>query len=295
MNDILQKGVIAKVEVKYWPGLYYTSSKEIFEGEDISLGCGVVSQWPPEFKKKLSSLRTNIPRHLRDFSYTTQWGLFLPNSAYQGWVLGHNDFVSRLFVQRDIVVNNYEKIVEFNTTQSQIVARLLWKKNLKHPGSPSPKFYAHIADKVLRTIPDKNTLYHSFDVQVEMKIVPTLLHNQLTVDEIKDIVSVARDAENRQYLEDVIRRQFNERLIECCSRVVQTYDRKKRLTTMSIQGLWNRICSLQALNVLNLPEFDEKIEAVQEKINAVKDGKRDDRAIYLSVLDLIGVGRDKIP
>ncbi|MEO9029385.1 MAG: hypothetical protein ABI413_11290 [Ktedonobacteraceae bacterium] len=128
----MKDGFIVEIKVKHWRArkkltLYELGIKpqdaetaEVYE-QLISLGTNVLL--PPQTLKDLESIERQARLHLKNCSFETPFGRFIPWSAYNDWKSGNEAYKQRFFDMRDLVVSEYANLIDELLTQYEVIAK----------------------------------------------------------------------------------------------------------------------------------------------------------------------------
>lgn len=188
-NVFLQDGVIISLEIKRWRGKNKLEQDELGLQQDASqaydnfmkkyVTLGFKNLFPKDILEKISSVEVRARKNLKEYSYESPWGRFVPLTAYERWKENNEKMQEEFFKIRDEIVDNYDEIVERVKSDYIPLAGTVYKRENNIPLSKQteiPKsFINDFLTNILDQIPSPEEIKESFIYEINLSSLPDLI------------------------------------------------------------------------------------------------------------------------
>lgn len=178
---LMEKGVIVNISFSGWCGwsslnpqeLGIIASSEEFDGwMRKNMRLGVKRILPNELEREITRIKFKISQNLKNNSYNTSWGSFVPYNCFEDWLTNHEKYVdlykkigSRFADQRDTIIN-------YVNTEYEVLGRNLWKNVYGKNSDPTDSWMHNFLEQMLKKIPDAEKLIGSYKVKTTFFKIP---------------------------------------------------------------------------------------------------------------------------
>ena len=188
-NVFLQDGVIIDLQIKRWRGKNKLDESELglqqntnpdyndFMNKYVSLG--YKNLFPKDILERISSIEVRSRKNLKEFSYESPWGRFVPLTAYDQWKEGNEKLQEDFFNIRDEIVRDYANIIERVKKDYLPLAGTVYKRinnySINQVKEVPREFVRDFLQGILDQIPTPEEIRESFIFEVMISSLPDLV------------------------------------------------------------------------------------------------------------------------
>ena len=188
-NVFLQDGVIIDLQIKRWRGknkldeselgLQQNSNPDYNEFMKKYVSLGSKNLFPKDVLERISSIEVRSRKNLKELSYESPWGRFVPLTAYDQWKEGNEKLQEDFFDIRDEIVRDYSKIVERVKKDYLPLAGTVYKRinnyAIDQVREVPKDFVQDFLQGILDQIPTAEEIRESFIFEVIISALPDLV------------------------------------------------------------------------------------------------------------------------
>lgn len=194
----MSQGVVVRISINRWRGtapikmedlgLKVTNeSSKSFMDKYIRLGKEILM--PHEVESQLSSIESLARKVLRDYSFQTVWGNFVPFSAFDEWELENEKVKQRFMGISAYIGQEYNNIINTIRENYKVMAHDVWSRLYPGQGSATSAFVEKFCDDIIAKVPSRQAIISSFNYETIFFSIPmpsVLENNLLEADKIKE-------------------------------------------------------------------------------------------------------------
>lgn len=324
---LMTQGVIVKLSLSYWRAKAPLKAEELglkFQGNDVLsfmqkyVNLGSESLLPPEIISDITFVENKARENLREHSFDTIWGRFIPYTAFAEWQ--DNDKVIR--EDFDTVAHNlcdkYDSILLIVKDEYKKMAKDVWHRLYPDKGEPTLSFVEEFISKIINKIPSKNKIFNSFRYEtIYFSIpLPSLIENDVfKAEEIKNKKEISKfnielEKETKKRIsEEYIKRKqeyidgFLETTVssmrkyvsDLCDGIIQSIlkkDNKKDVTKTQRDKIKSLIKKVKLLNFHNDIEVNKMLKDLETEIDKFK-GDRNKNIIVEKLQKIVDLSNEE--
>lgn len=300
---LMRKGLIAKLNVGYWKGFTRLDYDELgitFDNEEITkfmneyISLGTIQLLPAHVTKEIDGALKRVKTLLRQYSYHTVWGRFIPWTALNDWEKEFKTCQDEFKVLVETFGEKYEEIVSDVASEYKKLAKDSWKRLYPSDlADPTDAFITNFVNKVICKIPPKEEIIAQFrfDVVYSIILMPSIVENN--IEKAKDIQrnSEKRDFEielekrlkakvAEQYLQE--RKKYidgflqttvgalRKNVVKMCDEILSSLATKQKLTASTAKKTRLLIDKVKHLNFYDDKEIASLLKEVEFELDKFK-------------------------
>jgi len=213
--SLMRRGVIVKLTVARWRATSQLTPEMLglkFIDDDVSkfakkyLQLGTQRLFPKDVSKDLAALEAKARRNLAEFSFETEWGYFVPFTAFEAWSIANYETNQQYTEATKKIGSEYNNIIMRVKEEYKELARDVWARLYPdNKNGVTESFIESFSNKVIAQIPPVEKLISSFSYSSTYYAVPMLSF-------IDTIIAKTDDIEDR--LERNIRQQISKEYMD---------------------------------------------------------------------------------
>ena len=328
---LMSQGVIVKLSVSRWRasasltheelGLQFASKDGIdFMSKYISLGSEKLL--PPEVLREIEAIERRARFALREHSFDTVWGWFVPYTAYESWEKENEEVRKDFFLASEKLGEKYKELIVLVKEEYRKLGEDVWHR--MHPndtGKASESFLEDFVNKIVMKIPSKSEILSSFkyDVTYFNIPMPSIIEENITRArqeeinrEMKEYESNLEKNTKQKIANEYIKRKqelidnflqatvvsIRRYVSELCDSVLQAMainSQKGDITKQQRDKIKKMIGKVKMLNFHNDDEIKQSISDLESEIDKFK-GERDKNVIVEKLQHIVDMGtKDFLP
>ena len=292
---LMCQGVIVKLTIKQWSGVAKLEPEDLgltnvdqstFEFQKKYINLGSEKIVPPKYLRDIKCVVARAKNNLKDHSFQTIWGDFVPISAFLNWE-EQNIEIKKDFKEAVCRLgDNYDSIIMDIRKDYRNMAIDVWHRLHPNKGNPTEAFIQEYVNKQVFKIPDVTDLIMNFDYKDSYFTIslPGIVEKQTTM--------MQEEIKKQELLEDK-----TEREIEAQRRIQEIFVEKRKEmmdsflkdTVFSLRKHIGEICDEVLLSISKNEnkinkKHQNKIMSMLEKIetlNFCHDTKIEDMLVDL--------------
>lgn len=188
-NVFLQDGVIIDLVIKRWRGknkldesemgLQQSSNNDYSNFMNKYVTLGSKNLFPKDVLEKISSIEVRTRKNLKEYSYESPWGRFVPLTAYDKWKENNEKFKEEFFKMRDEIVDDYPNIISTVKEDYKPLAGSVYKRinglPIDQPTAIPSDFIQEFLQSIIDQIPSPDEIKESFIFEVNLSSLPDLV------------------------------------------------------------------------------------------------------------------------
>ena len=200
-NVFLQDGVIVTLEIKRWRGKNKLDESELglqqndnsdyndFMNKYVTLGSK--NLFPKDILEKISSIEVRARKNLKEYSYESPWGRFVPLTAYDKWKDNNEKLQEEFFTIRDEIVRDYDVIIGQVKSDYMPLAGTVYKRingvSIGAMVQVPKEFVQGFLQEILDQIPSPEEIKDSFIYESNLSSLPDLVTGMEGISDISDL------------------------------------------------------------------------------------------------------------
>lgn len=326
---LMHQGVIVKLSVTRWRAskkLTYQNLGLCFADEQsrefaekyVKLGSQTL--FPVEVLKEISTVENRARHTLKEYSYDTVWGKFVPYSAFDAWeeqnAIVRNDFMD----QARIIGEKYNEMIEAVRREYENMARDVWKRLYPESNEGAPdSFVSNFVSNTIDDIPSREEIIASFKYDASYLIIPMPSFIEADIARAKEI---RLDSEMKDFQTD-LEKSTKERIAneyvskktelidgfltstvtsmrkyvgDLCESVLTSIGKKSQMNDVSLKylkKLKKMMDKVRLLNFHNDKEISDLLNGLEKEIDKFK-GERNKDAIVDKLAEIVDVATKEI-
>ena len=324
---LMSQGLIIKLSVHRWGatssinfhdlGLkFIDDDSKDFMKKYINLGSQKLL--PPEELRKIRAIDGKARNNLKNHSFNTVWGRFVPVTAFDSWK-EENDKIHREFIEcAKSIGRRYNSIVESVKADYRNLARDVWARlypNNKEDVNDS--FVEHFVEEIINKIPTREDLVASFKYNVVYISIPmpSVIENDIakaqetkrksemavfkqelekrTQERIADEYIKKKEELIDDFLESTVS-SMRKYVSDLCDNVLQSIARGKKsghVNKNHINKLRHMVKKIRLLNFYDDIEIQANLDDLDQEIHKFKD-ERDNGLIVNTLEKIVKIGSE---
>jgi len=252
---LMQKGLVVDLKIKKWSGTTklnaddlgltnYDESTKAFQEKYINLGQERL--FPPEALSNINYIASRGRKNLRDHSFETLWGNFVPIDAFLEWEEENKNIKNDFKEAVKTLGDDYYKILQQVSDDYSKIAYDVWHRLNPNVRQPPKAFVDEYVSKQIAKIPDVVDLMMLFNYQeVYYSItLPGIMEKQITI--------VEEERQNQEFMSEKLRlrteaeRRINEIFVEKRQDMIDSFLKD---TVYSLRKYIHKICDEVLLSI----------------------------------------------
>jgi len=271
---LMSQGIIVRLSLSRWRGtaplkadelgLRYNDNDSInFMRNYVVLGHEKLL--PPKIKQELNSIEANARLNLKEYSFDTVWGKFIPYSAFDAWE-AENNKIKESYIRASISISEkYDEIIQTIKEEYRKMAKDVWIRLYHNQGNPTESFVENFISNIIAKIPSRTDLVASFKYDMTYFIIPM---PSMIAENITRASGIARDRENKE-IENNIQNNTKARISE------EYFKRKQELIdsflNATVSNLRTHISELCEEVLMSIRQKAENNDIGKTQLNRIKD------------------------
>ena len=192
---LMSQGVIVKISMSWWRataplraeelGLKFVD-KDAFSFMKKYVRLGTESLLPPEVISEIKHIESKARENLKEHSFNTVWGKFVPYTAFAEWQ-DANNLIKEDFLQAGKnLCDKYDSIVDIVRLEYRKMAKDVWSR-LYTDSEPNESYIQEFVSKIISKIPSRSKIFSSFEYETTYFIIPLPSLIEENVSKAEDI------------------------------------------------------------------------------------------------------------
>jgi hypothetical protein len=305
--SLMDKGVIVKLYISRWRGVAQLDPNQFglkFNNDSVSfmkdyIVFGYERLLPSKIKKEIDAIDIKARLTLKEYSFETLWGRFVPFIAFEHWEK-ENDIIREKYLKiAKSIYDNYDDIINTIKEEYRQMAIDSWVRLYPNHGNPTESFIENYVSKIIEKIPLKNDLYTSFKYETTYFTIPTSLINKINVSKEDDGI---QDRIKKKISEEYLKRKqelidgflqetviyLRENISNTCEDIISLINKNTKNNSINKTQL-NRIRGMiMKINIFNFYddyEIKSLLSELEFEVNKLDTNR--DRLIILEKLSKI--------
>lgn len=324
--SLMTQGIIVKNAISWWRAKAPLKAEELgikFNDQDTTffmqkyVKLGTESLLPPEIISEIQYIETKSRDNLRDHSFDTIWGKFVPYTAFAEWQDADKLIKQDFFQAAQSLCDKYDAILITVAQEYRKMAKDVW--NRLYPDSqPTESFIENFVSKIINKIPSKTKIFSSFEYETTYFVIPlpSLIEENISkaenVKHQRDIknfnVELEKETKKRIQEEYIKRKQeyidgFLESTVssmrsyvaDLCESIIQSISKgvnKKDVTKSQRDRIKNIIKKVKLLNFHDDNEVNDMLKGLETEVDKFK-GERNKDIIVEKLQKLSDLSKDE--
>jgi len=301
---LMEQGVIVKLTISRWRATSRLSNEELgislsgpeheeFMSQYIKLGYEKLL--PPHILRDLTSVESRARRALKNYSFETVWGSFVPYSAFQNWKNENDDIRKEFFNLAKRIGNEYDDIVEEIRLEYTKMANNVWKRIYpSDSGDPNPSFVSSFTSRIVDKIPNREMIVSSFKYDATFLSIPLPSFIQDDINKAEDIIREGEMKAHEHQIEmrtkEIVAQEYRERkkelvdtflnstvsflrkhIAELADHIYQVLQRNENDVNLgNVKRIKRMISQIQTLNFHNDKEINTILSELDMEVSKYK-------------------------
>lgn len=219
---LMSQGVIVKLSISWWRAKAPLKAEELglkFNDKDTLsfmqkyVKFGTESLLPPEVISEILYVDQKARDNLREHSFDTIWGKFVPYTAFAEWQDNDKQIRQDFFQAAQGLCDKYEEIIAIVKNEYRKMAKDVWFR-LYNNNNPSESFVEDFVSKIINKIPSKNNIFKSFEYEVTYFVIPLPSLIEENIGKAEDIKMENENKKFNNELEKETKRRISEEYIK---------------------------------------------------------------------------------
>jgi len=323
---LMSQGIIVKVAISWWRAKAPLKAEELgikFNDQDTTsfmqkyVKLGTESLLPPEIISEIQYIETKSRDNLRDHSFDTIWGKFVPYTAFAEWQDADKLIRQDFFQAAQNLCDKYDDILITVAQEYRKMAKDVWNR-LYPDTQPTESFIENFVSKIINKIPSKTKIFSSFEYETTYFVIPlpSLIEENISkaedVKHQRDIknfnVELEKETKKRIQEEYIKRKQeyidgFLESTVssmrsyvaDLCENIIQSISKGsslKDVTKSQRDRLKNIIKKVKLLNFHDDNEVNDMLKGLETEVDKFK-GERNKDIIVEKLQKLSDLSKDE--
>lgn len=178
---LMTKGVIVKLTMSRWRGVISLQPEELgikfYNAESRKtnqqyIDFGKQKLLPPEIDKEISYIESKARNNLKQYSFNTIWGNFVPFTAFNEWESENNKIRTDFFQYSENLGLSFNSVIDTIKSAYSDVAMDVWYRLHNTKSDPPQSFVSNFIDKVLEKMPSSLDIISSFKYDTTYFTIP---------------------------------------------------------------------------------------------------------------------------
>jgi len=323
---LMSQGIIVKVAISWWRAKAPLKAEELgikFNDQDTTsfmqkyVKLGTESLLPPEIISEIQYIETKSRDNLRDHSFDTIWGKFVPYTAFAEWQDADKLIRQDFFQAAQNLCDKYDDILITVAQEYRKMAKDVWNR-LYPDTQPTESFIENFVSKIINKIPSKTKIFSSFEYETTYFVIPlpSLIEENISkaedVKHQRDIknfnVELEKETKKRIQEEYIKRKQeyidgFLESTVssmrsyvaDLCENIIQSISKgssHKDVTKSQRDRIKNIIKKVKLLNFHDDNEVNDMLKGLETEVDKFK-GERNKDIIVEKLQKLSDLSKDE--
>lgn len=321
---LMSQGIIVRLSVSRWRAKAPLSHHELglrFSDEESTsfmkkyIQLGRENLLPPSVMAEIESIESRSRQALKEFSFPTVWGYFIPYTAFSDWEIINNQ-IKQEFLDASLKIGEkYDEIIGIVKNDYKSMAKDVWLRLYPNQGEPTASFIEDFISKIVSKIPSRSDIVASFKYDVTYFIIPmpSLIEENLAkaqktrIEKENKIFENTLEQETKKRIsEEYIKRKqelidgfleatvagMRKYISELCDSVLQSLTLsapQKDMTIPQRNKIKRLIKKVEQLNFHGDKEIAELLKELDIEIDKFK-GERDKNIIVVKLQKIIEMG-----
>tara|TARA_R110000824_G_scaffold8450_3_gene38465 strand:+ start:824 stop:1909 length:1086 start_codon:yes stop_codon:yes gene_type:complete len=292
---LMTKGIIVRLKMSRWRataplrfeelGLRFDDDNAFkFMKKYVQLGSEKLL--PPEILNELNGIETKSRTNLKNHSFETIWGNFIPYTAFNNWEEIDNVCKEDYYEAAKKLSEKYDEIVAVVKQEYKILAADVWSRqnpNVEPPASFIDEFVA----KIIAKIPSQTDIVKSFKYDITYFTIPIPSIVAEDMAKAKDIAISSDKKEHSAQLEKEAQEKIAQKYLERKEELVDSF---LEATVTSMRNYVGDLCDSVIFSLNNNSKNDinknqvRKIQTMIKKVRLLNF--HDDKEINSSLNEL---------
>ena len=270
---LMKKGLLVRLEISSWEGIASLDFEELgiqFDSQDVSefakeyIRLGRLKLLPAKIIKEISAVIQKARQTLKQYSFNTVWGRFVPWTALETWEkenkVDYDEFVEMV----KSFGNKYNEIIADVGVEYRKLARDSWHRLYPNDkAGPTEAFVTNFVNKIIEKIPSKEKIlsYFLYNVSYSAILMPSIIEDD----------SDKTDNSDKKDFGLQLDKQLKKRLVEQYVRERKLYiDGFLDSTVNSVRQYVVKTCSKILVSVSKAKLTDKNKARIREMTKNVK-------------------------
>ena len=215
-SSLMDMGVVVKLKMGRWSAKKTINPSDLglkFANDDAMefmskyINLGTQRLLPVEVLSEITSIEQRARKNLKNYSFETVWGKFVPYSTFDEWEKKNEEIRETFFKAAKSLEYRYDEIIEMLRKEYEKLARDVWARLYHNSENPTENFVCSFVDNIISYIPSPFKLTNSFKYEIVYYEIPLPSSVQ------RDIENVKRIREESE-LESKARKKVSEYFVE---------------------------------------------------------------------------------
>lgn len=322
---LMSQGIIVKLSISRWRATAPLRSDELGlkfndnEGVDFMkkyVVLGYEQLLPPQIRSELNIIDFRARNTLKEYSFDTVWGRFVPYSAFDAWERENNIIRNDFFEAAKAIGLKYDEIIQTVKDEYRKMAKDVWTRLYHNQGNPTESFIEDYISKVISKIPSRTDMVASFKYDVTYFIIPmpSMIEDNISrareiqmARENKELENTIQNNTKRRISEEYFKRKqelidsfleatvtsLRTHISELCEGVLMTIKQdatRNDINKIQLNKIKRMIDKVKLLNFHDDNEVSKILEDLSTEVNKFK-GERDKDIIVEKLQQIVEMGK----
>lgn len=323
---LMSQGIIVRLSISRWRGTAPLNTEDLglkFLDKDSALfmkkyvRLGTEKLLPPEVIGEIESIEFRARNRLREFSFETVWGRFVPYTAFNEWERENAQIRTDFMEAAKVLGERYNEIIDMVKKEYLKMAKDVWARLYPEGGNPTESFLEDFVSRIVSKIPSRNDIIASFRYDTTFFIIPmpSLIEEnvskarQIRMDlETKELEHTLEGETKKRVAEEYLKRKqelidsfleatvssMRNYIAELCDTIIQSMSNssQKDITKTQKNRIKNMIGKVKMLNFHNDKEIACLLKDLDMEIDKFK-GERDKNVVIRKLQEIVKVGAEE--
>jgi len=273
---LMSQGVIIKLSIGMWGataklksedlGLRFTDEDGIeFMNKYIDLGRQRLL--PPKILKEIKTLDSRARALLKEHSFDTVWGKFVPFTAFDQWEK-ENEAIRRDFLEAAAKLDSrYDEIIDIIKAEYRKLAKDVWARLYpENTDKPTDSFLESFVGRVIDQIPSQQEIISTFKYDTTYFIIPMPSFIEENVARAREIQRKVEEEDHKSKLERNTKKRIADEYVK---RKKELIDGFLESTVASMRKYVAELCENVLKSIGKNPEKNDISKDQRKKIKAM--------------------------
>ena len=292
---LMTKGIVVRLKLSRWRASAPLRFDELglkFEDDDAFkfmkkyVKLGSEKLLPPEISNELGTIEASARNNLKNHSFDTLWGDFVPYTAFTDWEEKNKVIEEDYFTAAKVLGEKYDDIVNVIRDEYKTMALDVWAR--QNPNVEAPQsFVDDFVFKIVEKIPSRTDIVKSFKYEVTYFIIPMPSIVAKELSKAKDIEIESDKKEQSAKIEKEAQEKIAKKYLEKKEELVDSF---LEATVTSMRKYIGELCDEVTFSLNNSSSKDigrpqiKKIKKMIDKVRLLNF--HDDKEISLHLSEL---------
>lgn len=317
---LMTEGVIVRLRISKWSAMATLKPHDFgikFSDKEARECCKKYISWgrerllPPEVMRDLNSLSSMAHTNLREHSYDTPWGKFVPFSAFNNWYRINEECRQRYEDAIARLIERYDDIITILRQDYRSLARDVWTRLYPNDqGGPTESFTENFISRIVAKVPPPESLVEKFGYYTTYLAIPLPSFIERDVAKIEEIQHESElQQETRRLIEEEYRQKkkdlidsflqttvvaIRSHLSELCDELITSISQNQgNIRHNHVKRINKMIEQVSLLNFHNDKKIQNILNDLRREIFKYK-GDRNDNFVVQKLTQLVEVASDEL-